>query len=118
MKVNIIKTFIQQVIIESCINVFFDTVKTNFKINTKKNIPNIGSHFSKITDTLYGEVFHDCVVIKPEDMEFYDALDNEERNTIVLAIHFEKSEIDGDPIESDSYQYFAYADFLNLEFKR
>lgn len=118
MKPNIIKTLIQQVIVESCINVFFDSVKSNFKNNTKKNIPKVGEHFFKITDTLYGESFHDCVVVKPQDIEYYEVLDNEERNTIVLAIHFEKSEIDGDLIESDSYQYFAYADFLNLEFKR
>ena len=112
---DIFKTTMKHTIYEMCIDILFNHIKKNFPKH-KKRVPSIGEKFVKVLDKLNGETYYQCQIIKPTSMEYYDELEADIKNNILIAMHFAWNEYDGAEVERNEDQYFTETEFEELTF--
>jgi hypothetical protein len=61
-KVDIIKVAIKQFIYESCIDVLFDNIQTNFFLSATDEVPKVGDFYKRISHFEDDEHYHNCVI--------------------------------------------------------
>ncbi len=96
-----IQTAIKHKLYEECIEIFFNGLIKNFP--RKGVTPVIGEFYRKIIDHEVNDIYYNCRVIRPEDLDSYDDMvcDYEEEgydiDEIAIAIIYERySDDDGD----------------------
>lgn len=96
-----IQTAIKHKLYEECIEIFFNGLIQNFP--RKGVTPVIGEFYRKIIDHEVNDIYYNCRVIRPEDLDSYDDMvcDYEEEgydiDEIAIAIIYERySDDDGD----------------------
>jgi hypothetical protein len=103
-------TLLKYKIYESCINIFFDKLMTNFQVSTKTE-PQIGDRYSCIYDLMVGDAFYDCIIIPIYELSFYDDLiqsyteDGLDVSNIAFGIRYKKYED-----ETGEYEVYDDAD--------
>lgn len=65
-KVNIIKVAIKQFIYESCIDLFFHNIQSNFYLEATDEVPKVGNFYKRISHVEDDEHYHNCVISEIE----------------------------------------------------
>lgn len=119
-KNDIIRTTVKHTIYEICIDLLFKMIGKNFP-KKGKIIPKIGDRYVRIINknSDYEEIYYTCTVIDPKSMkEYYDDLTNQEKKSLIFAIHYKKLEYDKDIISENDYEYFGVDEFAYLKLEK
>lgn len=110
-----IKLALKHAIYEVCIDLCFRTIQNNFP-KSQKRIPLVGEKYSKVVDTVFGEVYLDCTVVTVESMTFFTEMEPDEAKQAVVAIYYRKSVLGGDTVGEDDHQYFTMDELGTMVF--